>query len=107
MRAEFTALIDTLYARFDLTLLDAPPVLAVTDAAVIARAAGTTIAVVRYDVTPMGEVLAMQRSLETAGAHLSGAIVNGFDPTKARADSYSYSYSYRYDYRKPVDPTED
>ena len=106
MRAEFNALVLELDKRFDLTLLDCPPVLAVTDAVVIGRAAGATIAVVRHEMTPMGEVLAMQRALETGGVHLAGAIMNGFDPKKARGYSYSYGYSYRYDYRKRDDTSD-
>jgi len=79
-------------------LLDSSPVLAVTDPVVIGRATGATIAVVRHDVTPIGEVLAMQRALEIGGVRLAGVVLNGFDPRKAR--SYSYNYSYRYEYKK-------
>lgn len=100
MRATFSELIETLNTRFDLTLLDSPPVLAVTDPVVIGRATGATIAVVRHDVTPIGEVLAMQRALETGGVRLAGVVLNGFDPRKARAYSYNYSYGYRYEYKK-------
>lgn len=100
MRASFSELIETLNTRFDLTLLDSPPVLAVTDPVVIGRATGATIAVVRYDVTPIGEVLAMQRALETGGVRLAGVVLNRFDPRKARSYSYNYSYGYRYEHKK-------
>lgn len=100
MRASFSELIETLNARFDLTLLDSPPVLAVTDPVVIGRAVGATIAIVRHDVTPIGEVLAMQRALETGGVHLAGVVLNAFDPRKARGYAYNYNYGYRYEYKK-------
>ncbi|MDO8982394.1 polysaccharide biosynthesis tyrosine autokinase [Cypionkella sp.] len=101
MRASFSELIETLNTRFDLTLLDSSPVLAVTDPVVIGRATGATIAVVRHDVTPIGEVLAMQRALAIGGVRLAGVVLNGFDPRKARA--YSYNYSYRYEYKKKAE----
>jgi len=80
-------------------IFDCPPVLAVTDPVVIAGSAGTTILVVRYDQTPLSEVLAVKRTFETSGLKIAGSIFNGFDPKKAKADGYSYSYNYRYDYR--------
>ena len=97
MRASFGDLIKSLDTRFDLTLLDCPPALAVTDPVVIGRTAGATIAVVRYDKTPEAEVRAMQRMLETAGVHLAGVILNGFDAS--RAQGYNYTQSYRYEYK--------
>lgn len=104
MRAEFSDLIKTLDSRFDLTICDAPPVLAVTDPVIIGRAVGATIAVVRYDDTPMAEVQAVRRTLDAAGVRLTGAILNGFDPRKAKGGSgYSYGYSYRYDYKSLKD----
>lgn len=99
MRNSFSELIKTLDTRFDLTLLDCPPVLAVTDPVVIGRVAGATIAVVRHDVTPIGEVQAMQRALETGGVHLAGVVLNGFDPRKAQGYAYNSNYNYNYNYR--------
>lgn len=100
MRKSLSDLVNELNARFDLSIFDTPPVLAVTDPVIIAQVVGATIAVVRFDETPIGEVLAMKRTLESAGVRLSGAVLNGFDPRKANAGSYSYSYNYRYTYKK-------
>jgi len=97
LRSNFAELIELLDKRFDLTLLDCPPVLAVTDPVIIGRLTGASIGVVRHDMTPMGEILAMQRALDTGGVRLAGAVLNGFDPRKVKAGSENYSY--RYDYK--------
>lgn len=98
MRPDFADLIIALDQEFDLIIVDTPPVLAVTDPVVIGRAVGASIAVVRYDVTPAGEVEALIRQLSGSGVKLAGAVLNGFDPLSARG-RHGYGYAYRYDYR--------
>jgi tyrosine-protein kinase Etk/Wzc len=101
MRPRLAELIAELDQRFDLTVLDSPPVLAVTDPVIIGRAVGANLAIVRHDVTPIAEVQAMMRTLENGGVRLTGVVLNGFDPR--RAIGTDYSYGYRYDYGKAVD----
>ena len=96
MRRELGLLVNELDARFDLSLFDCPPTLAVTDATIIGRSAGATIAVVRHDTTPMAEVLATRKTLEAAGVRLAGCVLNGFDPRRAPHGAYSYGYRYSY-----------
>lgn len=104
LRQELGALLANLDSQYDLTIVDAPPVLAVTDPIIIGRSVGATIAVVRFDQTPAGEVEAIKRQFETAGIRLMGAVLNGFDPRRAASTSgYGYGYSYRYDYRNRRD----
>lgn len=104
MRRTFAEVVQALDGLFDLTIFDCPPVLAVTDPVIIARGVGATVAVVRFDQTPLGEVEAMRRAFETAGLKLSGAILNGFDPRRSGAGySYNYNYNYRYEYRSKAD----
>lgn len=99
MRSEFSDLIKTLDSRFDLTICDASPVLAVTDPVVIGRSVGAVIAVVRYDNTRIAEVQALRHTLDAAGVRLAGTILNGFDPRKAQGQ-YGYTYRYAYQSRK-------
>lgn len=100
LRQELGALLAKLDSQYDLTIVDAPPVLAVTDPIIIGRSVGATIAVVRFDQTPAGEIEAIKRQFQTAGIRLMGAVLNGFDPRRAAsASGYGYGYSYRYDYR--------
>lgn len=100
MRSTFKELLERLDEHFDVTIVDCPPVLAVTDPLIVSKATGSTIAVVRHATTTASEVRAMTKTLEMNGVKLTGVILNGFDPKKARAGyGYGYSYGYRYDYK--------
>ena len=105
MRQDLPDLLTTLDERFDLIIIDAPPVLAVTDPVVLGRAAGTTIGVARFNATHPQEFLAMKKTLETSGVKMSGAILNDYDPRAARGRygggkyGYGYAYNARYSYK--------
>lgn len=106
MRDRFQNLVEELDRRFDLSLIDTPPVLAVTDPMIIARSVGATILVARFDVTPLGEIEAVQRQFLNAGLRINGTVLNAFDPRRARSRSaYGYGYSYRYDYKSGTTKT--
>jgi tyrosine-protein kinase Etk/Wzc len=95
MRAELKSTLTELDKRFDLTLVDSPPILAVTDPIIIGRAVGANIAIVRHMETPIGEVQAMLRILETSKVPLSGMVLNGFDPRQVEGETFSYRYDYK------------
>ncbi len=102
MRAEFSQLIEQCARRYDLTIFDSPPALAVTDPVIISRSTGGTILVARHDMTQKGEVEAAINTFAAAGLRISGAVLNGFDPRKAKT-GYGYGYGYRYDYKQRQD----
>lgn len=102
MRAELPALVARCAEHFDLTIFDTPPSLAVTDPVILARNTGATLLVARHDMTLPGEVDAVIKTFAAAGLRLSGAILNGFDPRKAKG-GYGYGYGYRYAYRQSRD----
>ena len=84
------ALAETLQAckaRFDLIIIDTPPVLAVADATLVANLAGSTLLVVRADVTPAAQVDETLKRLARAGARLAGGMLNGVTRRRSnRAD---------------------
>jgi len=98
MRERLGDLITELDRRFDLVIFDAPPMLAVTDAAILGRKAGSVIAIARHLVTPVDELDAVRKTLETAGVALKGIVFNGFDPRKAKSGRRGYGYGYGYGY---------
>lgn len=78
---------------FDYVLIDAPPVLLVTDAAVVGKKTSGVIMVVASSRTTKQGFGAAVRTLETAGTNILGVIVTML-PTKG-PDSYGYgSYGY-------------
>lgn len=93
MHANFGSLLHQLGSRYDLVIIDTPPVLAVTDAAVIGQHAGTSLLVVRYGQNQSREIAMAKQRLEQNGVELKGAIVNGVQKGSARAAGH-YVYSY-------------
>jgi polysaccharide biosynthesis transport protein len=88
-------LLRELEKRFDYVIIDSPPLLPVTDAAVVSRLAGGTVVVAGSGRVNREQ---LKRSLEILAAvdvRLLGVLMNML-PTKG-PDSYSY-YSYGYDY---------
>ncbi len=92
MHPAFAALLQEIAPLYDLVIIDTPPVLAVTDAAVIGHHVGTTLLVVRFGINQAREVALAKQRLEQNGVKVKGAIVNGVQ--RRSAGHYSYSYSY-------------
>ncbi|MBN3847584.1 MULTISPECIES: polysaccharide biosynthesis tyrosine autokinase [Burkholderiaceae] len=87
-------LMESLSERYDMVVIDTPPVLAVSDAPVMATIAGTVFLVSRFQKTTIGELTESARQLQRSNAPLRGVIFNGVD---ARAFGYRSKYgSYRY-----------
>lgn len=99
MRPRMAELLAFLDKNFDLVLIDTPPVLAVTDPAVLGRIAGGTLVIARYAQTQIGEIQATQRTLEGAGVKITGAVLNGYAANSSTGYRYRYNYSYRYEYK--------
>jgi receptor protein-tyrosine kinase len=81
-----------LRAGFDYVVIDCSPLLAVTDAAVLAASSDGVLVIARFGQTKREQLAHAVRHLEDVGAPLLGAI---FTMTPARGNtSYSYNYSY-------------
>lgn len=82
---------------YDLVIIDTPPILAVTDAGIIGRCAGTTLMVVRHELNTIPEVIAAMRRFEMNNVEIKGVILNGI--IKRAINYYAYGYTnYSYDY---------
>ena len=88
-----STLLDFLATRFDVVIIDAPPLLPVTDAAILAAASDGAVLVVRYGKTSRSEVARAAESLRSVNAKLVGTVHN-FVPLKARGYGYGYGYGY-------------
>ncbi|MCC5881189.1 MAG: polysaccharide biosynthesis tyrosine autokinase [Halomonas sp.] len=96
MSDRFAALLDALSERFDLVIVDTPPILAVTDAAIIGHQCGTTLMVARFALNPPREIDVAVRRLESGGIKVKGGILNAIE--RKAATSYGYGY-YHYAYK--------
>ncbi len=82
----FLALLDALGSRADIVLLDAPALLPVTDAAILARITSGAILVARYGSTRADQLESSAELLRTVNANLLGVVVN-----RAPARGLAYS----------------
>ena len=89
--ARLRAMLDILKERYDFVLLDSPPILGVTDAAILASEADGVLLVVQYRKYPKIISLRAKRMIENAGGHLMGAVLNNINIMR---DDYYYYYHY-------------
>lgn len=94
MHSNFTKLLEEVAPAYDLVIVDTPPILAVTDAAIIAHHAGTCLMVARFGLNQAKELALAKRRFEQNGVRIRGAI---FNAVQRRATGY-YSYGY-YEYK--------
>ncbi|MFN7147216.1 MAG: CpsD/CapB family tyrosine-protein kinase, partial [Myxococcota bacterium] len=87
------AALDKLNEVFDLVIIDTPPVVAVTDAVVLANDVDGVILVVKSFKVARDLVLQAKRQLVDVDARLIGVILNNFD---IQRKSYGYYYYYTY-----------
>lgn len=95
MSERFQAVMSRIDTLYDIVIIDTPPVLAVTDALLITRAAATTLLVARFGKTSGKEVEHSLKRLRQTGVQVNGAILN--DIVKSAALYYNSGYSH-YDY---------
>ena len=99
MHPRFAALLEALEKRCDVLLVDAPPVLAVSDAAIIGRMVGATLLVARAGRHPVRELEQAVKRFEQGGAEVKGFVFNGFDTRRQRYrfgyEGYQYQYKYK------------
>lgn len=83
---------------YDFVILDAPPVLAVTDAAIIGAQAGAVLLVAKSGRHPMDELRVCLRRLLSHGIPVAGWVFNDI-PSMGLVSGYSaYRYAYHYKY---------
>ena len=84
----------------DFIVLDTPPVLAVSDALMIARLADGVLVVADAASTTRSALAQTREQLEQLGSRIIGGIYNDFDPSKSRTYYSKYYRSY-YAHEKP------
>ncbi len=88
----FHDVIHALRRRFDVILIDSPPVLVVPDARILAQAADTVLFTVRWNHTTRAQLDEAMRLFETAGQRVSGLILSQIDPKGLRRYGYGGQY---------------
>ena len=95
MHDRFKTLMESLSAQYDIVLVDTPPILAVTDAAIVGQLAGSSLIVTRFGVNSVKEVDITLTRFAQNNVEIKGAILNCME----RRASTEYGY-YTYEYGK-------
>ncbi|KHN91141.1 tyrosine-protein kinase [Pectobacterium actinidiae] len=99
MHTRFAEFLKWAGEHYDLVLLDTPPILAVTDAAIISRHAGTSLLVARFEMNTLKEIEVSIRRFEQNGTEIKGVILNAIMKRAASYYGYgNYNY-YAYEYK--------
>ncbi|HEB5017082.1 TPA: polysaccharide biosynthesis tyrosine autokinase [Klebsiella pneumoniae] len=97
MHRRLGELITLVSQSYDIVILDTPPILAVTDAAIIGNYVGTTLLIARFEQNTTKEIEVSFKRFEQSGVIVKGCILNGV--VKKASSYYSYGYShYGYSY---------
>ncbi len=95
MSSRLDSLLSWANENYDMVIIDTPPILAVTDAAIISRHAGTSLLVARFEVNSVKEVEVSIRRFEQNRAEIKGVILNAV--VRKALNQYGYGY-YQYNY---------
>ncbi|MEM1086016.1 MAG: polysaccharide biosynthesis tyrosine autokinase [Verrucomicrobiota bacterium] len=93
-------LIQDVKQRFDLVLIDSPPILGVSDAAVLASEVDLTMVVVQHRKLPRNMLMRVKQAVENVGGHVIGVVLNNVD---VRSDSQYQYYTSYYTYYAPAE----
>jgi tyrosine-protein kinase Etk/Wzc len=100
MAQRFSSLLEQASADYDYVIVDAPPVLAVSDAGVIGMLAGATLLVARAGQHHISELESTVKRLGQSGAKVRGFVLNDVRIFRGYGYGYRYGYRYRYSYKK-------
>ncbi|HDG0630282.1 tyrosine-protein kinase Wzc [Serratia marcescens] len=97
MHSRFSELVEWANENYDLVLIDTPPILAVTDAAIIGHHVGTALMIARFGMNTVKEIEVSIRRFDQNGIEIKGVILNAVE---RRASSYYGNYGYyQYEYK--------
>ncbi|MGF1708385.1 polysaccharide biosynthesis tyrosine autokinase [Enterovibrio baiacu] len=94
MNARFSEMVESAKENYDYVIIDTPPILAVTDAAIVGQLCGTSLMVGRFEQTSLKEIEAAKERFEQNGVNIKGFVLNGM---AKRAAGYGYEYNYGYE----------
>ena len=90
-------LVDTVRARYDVTIIDAPPLLPVTDAALMASLTDGAVLIVRHGKTTRDQLTGAVERLRSVGSAPLGVVFNMLAVGRS-GGRYGYGYGYGYGY---------
>lgn len=89
---------------YDIVLIDCPPLLPVTDAAVLASETDGAIVVVRHGSTTVDQLQGAFERLRAVDARICGTVVTMTPPPSKSGSTYRYGYGVGYGYGPDTEP---
>ena len=100
MHTNFSKLVEEVSAAYDLVIIDTPPILAVTDPAIVSAHTGTTLLVARFGQNHLREIELTRNRFEQNGIDVKGVVFNGV--VKKASNAYGYYGYYNYEYKSDI-----
>ena len=97
MHSNFSKLVEEVSAAYDIVIIDTPPILAVTDPAIVSAHTGTTLLVARFGQNHLREIDLTRNRFEQNGIDVKGVVFNGV--LKKASNAYGYYGYYNYEYK--------
>jgi Mrp family chromosome partitioning ATPase len=102
--AQMKDIVRELKRRYDFIFFDAPPLLGVSDASIIASEMDMVLQVIQYRRYPMPMTLRAKQMIQKVGGNLMGLVLNNINMSQDE-NYYYYSGYYEYEYRSKSEPT--
>ena len=97
MHSNFNKLVEEVGVAYDIVIIDTPPILAVTDPAIVSAHTGTTLLVARFGQNHLREIDLTRNRFEQNGIDVKGLVFNGV--VKKASNAYGYYGYYNYEYK--------
>ncbi|GAA5497166.1 capsular exopolysaccharide family [Rubritalea squalenifaciens DSM 18772] len=97
-------LVQDVKQRFDLVLIDSPPILGVSDASVLASEVDLTMIVVQHRKLPRKMLVRVKQAVENVGGTVLGVVLNNVD---VKSDSQYQYYTSYYTYYAPSEAPQE
>ncbi|MEL0603729.1 polysaccharide biosynthesis tyrosine autokinase [Pseudoalteromonas undina] len=97
MHSNFSKLVEEVSATYDIVIIDTPPILAVTDPAIVSAHTGTTLLVARFGQNHLREIELTRDRFDQNGIDVKGLVFNGV--LKKASNAYGYYGYYNYEYK--------
>ncbi|WP_010555601.1 polysaccharide biosynthesis tyrosine autokinase [Pseudoalteromonas marina] len=97
MHSNFSKLVEEVSNAYDIVIIDTPPILAVTDPAIVSAHTGTTLLVARFGQNHLREIDLTRNRFEQNGIDVKGLVFNGV--VKKASNAYGYYGYYNYEYK--------
>ncbi len=102
---EMRTLIEFLKSNFKHVIIDSPPAISFTDAAILATLVDGVIIVAMSGKSSTSLIRRFKQRLHTIGVRIYGVVLNGIKPNSLEYDYYGYGYTYDY-YQEPENEQE-